>query len=196
MFQHMVPLVAYPFLRPPDWQAQNISSQPMATCTVIGISPPASGPGADAAALHQDSAHVGGGAALAPGLLGSSPQSAQALLQQLRSSNEFLEVSVVRGWLSEGGRVDELTPDVLQSVFGCLRQGMSPSSVAEDLGAALRGRLTLLHVAGAARGAPDSQKSSVCIGFSRYVQDKASARSVLSDAGLSPSALEVAMAYY
>eukprot|EP01031_Cornospumella_fuschlensis_P025798 gene25798-31154_t len=205
MFQNMVPSVEVPLQRPADWQPQNAGSQPIATGSVVGISPPppppaaaaaAAGPGADTAALHQDSSYFGGGAGIASGLLSSSPHSAQALLQQLRSSNEFLEVSVVRQWLSEGGRVEELTPDVLQGVFGCLRQGMSHSSVAEDLGAAMRGRLTLLHVAGAARGAPELQKTSVCIGFSRYVQDKASARSVLSDAGLSPSALEAAMVYY
>eukprot|EP01031_Cornospumella_fuschlensis_P032761 gene32761-39602_t len=69
--------------------------------------------------------------------------SVQYLIQQLQSANQFLEVSVVRDWLAQGGRVDDFTPDMLQQVFGCLRQEMSYSSLTEDVGAAMRGNLLL-----------------------------------------------------
>lgn len=102
----------------------------------------------------------------------------------------------MRDWLSQGGRVDEITPDLLENIFACIRQEMSFTSLTEVIGATMRGKLTVYHVAGASRGVPESQKSNVCIGFSKYVADKAAARSVLSDAGLSQSALEMVLVYY
>lgn len=135
--------------------------------------------------------YFGVSAQVSPALSGVSVHSVQYLIQLLQSNNESLEVSIVGDWLAQGGEVDELTPDMLQTVFGCLRQELSFSRLTEDIGAALRGRLTVYHVAGAARGAPESQRSNVCIGFAKYVQDKSAARSVLSDTGLSQSALDM-----
>eukprot|EP01031_Cornospumella_fuschlensis_P030727 gene30727-37127_t len=188
MFQNMVPAVEVPFQRPADWQAQAMATP---VGSVMSVTPPApTGP---------EAAYFAGGS---PAVAAASPvpgldvHSVQYLIQQLQSANQFLEVSVVRDWLAQGGRVDDFTPDMLQQVFGCLRQEMSYSSLTEDVGAAMRGKLSLYHVAGAARGCPESQRSSVCIGFAKYVQDKSFARSVLSDTGLSQSALDMVLMYY
>eukprot|EP01031_Cornospumella_fuschlensis_P029210 gene29210-35261_t len=154
---------------------------PMGTTVLLGMSAPAGSEGG---------ATSGGGGAVNFG--GNTPagdgsmdvHSAQYLIQQLQSSNQFLEVSIVRYWLSHGGRIDDLTPDMLQTIFGCIRQDASFASLANDIGAALLGHLTLKHVAAAARGVPESQRSSLCIAFSQYVHDKSSASSVLSGASL------------
>eukprot|EP01031_Cornospumella_fuschlensis_P031038 gene31038-37513_t len=171
-----------------------VMAGPMGATVLLGMSAPAGSEGGAAS---------GGGGAVNFG--GNTPpagdgsvdvHSVQYLIQQLQSSNQFLEVSIVRYWLSQGGRVDDLTPDRLQKVFGCIRQDASFASLADDIGAALLGRLTLDHVAAAARGAPESQRSSLCIAFSQYVHDKSSARSVLSDAGLSQSELDLVLLYF
>eukprot|EP01031_Cornospumella_fuschlensis_P038507 gene38507-46808_t len=185
MFRDLVPVVEAPFQLPADWRPQIIADSSVAevpVATVVEL------PATDAEEAPAQAQGIPGG------LL--TTMDAQNLILQLQSCSPLQEVAIVHDWLAQGGNVDELSPDLLRCVFSCIRQEMSYSAVAEEMGAAMMGKLTLFHVAGAASGCPESHKGAVCVRFAAYVQDKSAASSVLRDAGLSQAALDKLLAHY